>query len=95
MAGLLDGVVLDESRNALGRQRVQGIRMRNCAPTTAASAEAPPPKPGEVVIRFVISREFPGRNERDRHRSSFVTVLAWIFIRLVRFHLDDLHPART
>ena len=26
MAGLLDGVVLDESRNALGRQRVQHIR---------------------------------------------------------------------
>ena len=43
MAGLLDGVVLDESRNALGRQRVQGIREELRA--YDRQREAPPLKP--------------------------------------------------
>jgi cell division protein ZipA len=43
MAGLLDGVVLDESRNALGRQRVQGIRDELRA--YDRQREAPPLKP--------------------------------------------------
>ena len=43
MAGLLDGVVLDESRNALSRQRVQGIRDELRA--YDRQREAPPLKP--------------------------------------------------
>jgi len=45
MAGLLDGVVLDESRNALSRQRVQGIRdeLRGYD----RQREAPPLKPAK------------------------------------------------
>jgi cell division protein ZipA len=45
MAGLLDGVVLDESRNALSRQRVQGIRDELRA--YDRQREAPPLKPAK------------------------------------------------
>ena len=45
MADLLDGVVLDESRNALSRQRVQGIREELRA--YDRQREAPPLKPAK------------------------------------------------
>ena len=45
MAELLNGVVLDESRNALGRQRVQGIRDELRA--YDRQREAPPLKPAK------------------------------------------------
>ena len=68
MAELLDGIVLDEERNALGRQRIAHIRDELCA--YDRQREAPPDfecgrdERGEFEQRLAITQ----RRERSEYR---------------------------